>query len=69
MSKAPKLHLHLENQRSRPPLYALTEEKWAAAATRHRSLSKNLRVTIGWDGDILDEALKSVDMMINSDPP
>ena len=69
MPKTPKLHLHLENQRSRPPLYALTEEKWAAAAKRHRSRAKNLRVTIGWDGDILDEALKTVDVMINWDPP
>jgi phosphoglycerate dehydrogenase-like enzyme len=28
-----------------------------------------LRVTIGWDGDILDEALRTADFMINWSPP
>src|SRR3954469_5229173 len=69
MNKKEKLHLHLESARNRPDLFHLTEEKWAAAAKRHRDLAKNLRVTIGWDGDILDEALKTADVMINSSPP
>ena len=64
-----KLHVHLESSRNRAPLFHLTEEKWAAAAKRHRTLAKNLRVTIGWDGDIIDEALRTADVMINSDPP
>ena len=64
-----KLHLHLESSRKRSPLFHLTEEKWAAAAKRHRAAAKGLEVTIGWDGDILGEALKSVDVMINSNPP
>jgi phosphoglycerate dehydrogenase-like enzyme len=63
------LHLHLESFRNRSALFHLTEEKWAAAAERHRPLAKNLRVTIGWDGDILDDALKTADVMINSNPP
>jgi phosphoglycerate dehydrogenase-like enzyme len=64
-----KLHVHLESSRNRAPLFYLTEEKWAAAAKRHRALARNLRVTIGWDGDIIDEALRTADVMINSDPP
>lgn len=32
-------------------------------------LAKRLTVTIGWDGDILDDALKTADFMINSTPP
>ncbi|MEK6592238.1 MAG: D-2-hydroxyacid dehydrogenase [Pseudomonadota bacterium] len=63
------LHLHLESFRKRPALFHLTEEHWAAAAKRHRVLAKRLHVTIGWDGDILDEALKTADVMINSSPP
>ncbi len=47
----------------------MTDEKWSAAARRHRALAKNLRVTIGWDQDILGEALKTADVMINSAPP
>ncbi|MGZ8263841.1 MAG: D-2-hydroxyacid dehydrogenase [Burkholderiales bacterium] len=36
---------------------------------RHPRLARELRVTVGWDGDILDEALKTADFMINSYPP
>jgi len=63
------LHLHLESFRKRPALFHLTEELWRAAAERHRALAKRLRVTIGWDGDIIGEALKTADVMINSSPP
>lgn len=63
------LHLHLENFRKRPWLFHVTEERWAAAAKRHRALARRLKVTFGWDGDVLDEALKTADVMINSSPP
>jgi phosphoglycerate dehydrogenase-like enzyme len=69
MKKNKQLHLHLETLRRRPQHFHLTEEAWAAAARRHRALAKRLRVTIGWDGEILDEALKTADFMINSNPP
>ena len=63
------LHLHLENFRKRPALFHVTEERWQAAAKRHRALARKLKVTVGWDGDILDEALRTADVMINSSPP
>jgi phosphoglycerate dehydrogenase-like enzyme len=63
------LHLHLESFRQRTALFHLTEEHWRDAARRHRALSKRLWVSIGWDGDIIDEALQSADLMINSSPP
>lgn len=63
------LHLHLESFRKRPALFHLTEERWAAAARRHRALARRLHVTIGWDGDILEKALQTADVMINSNPP
>ena len=69
MPNSEKLHLHLESVSKRSPLFHLTEEKWGAAAKRHRALAKRLRVTIGWDGDVLQEALKTADVMINSNPP
>jgi phosphoglycerate dehydrogenase-like enzyme len=62
-------HLHVENSRKRPPLFQLNEPTYAAAAKRHRALAKRLTVTIGWDGDMLDDALKTADFMINSNPP
>jgi phosphoglycerate dehydrogenase-like enzyme len=66
---AKTLHLHLENFRKRPALFHLTEAHWKAAVARHRASAKGIEVTIGWDGDILDEALKTADAMINSSPP
>jgi phosphoglycerate dehydrogenase-like enzyme len=63
------LHLHLESFRKRPALFHLTEERWRAAARRHRALAKRLRVTLGWDGDIIGKALETADVMINSNPP
>jgi phosphoglycerate dehydrogenase-like enzyme len=69
MPRTEKLHLHLESFKKRPALFHLTEDRWQAAAKRHRDLAKKLRVTIGWDGDIIDGALKTADVMINSSPP
>lgn len=62
-------HLHLESFSKRPSLFHITEDFWKSAAQRHRTLAKKLRVTVGWDGDILDTALKTADFMINSSPP
>ena len=62
-------HLHLETRRSRPSHFHLSEETWRKAAARHPKLAERLHVTIGWDGEILDDALKSADFMINSYPP
>src|SRR5829696_6005006 len=62
-------HLHVENSRKRQALFQLTEPTYAAAAKRHAALARRLQVTIGWDGDMLDDALKTADFMINSNPP
>lgn len=62
-------HLHLETRRTRPEHLKLTEALWDAAAKRHPELAQQLRVTIGWDDEILDEALKTADFMINQFPP
>jgi phosphoglycerate dehydrogenase-like enzyme len=69
MGKRDTLHLHLENFRKRPALFHIDEQAWQAAARRHRAAARGLRVTVGWDGDILDEALGTADVMINSSPP
>jgi phosphoglycerate dehydrogenase-like enzyme len=66
---AGRYHLHLESARKRADLFHISSERWAAAAKRHRAAARRLDVTIGWDGDIIDEALKTTDFMINSNPP
>lgn len=62
-------HLHLETRRTRPEHLKLKEEYWAAAAKRHPVLAKRLRVTIGWDDEILEDAIKTADFMITQYPP
>lgn len=69
MADNDKFHLHLEAQGDRPPHLQITEALWAAAARRHPDLASRIRVTIGWDGENLDEALKTAQFMINSHPP
>ena len=66
---ANRLHLHLESFSKRPALFQIKKEDWEAAAKRHRALAKKLNVTFGWDGDVLGDALKTADFMINSSPP
>ena len=67
--KSNTYHLHLESGRKRPAIFQLHQADWLAAAKQHRTLAKRLRVTIGQDNEILDEALKTADLMINSAPP
>ena len=64
-----EFHLHLETRRTRPEHLKLKESFWSAAAKRHPELAKRLRVTIGWDDEILEDALKTADFMITQFPP
>jgi phosphoglycerate dehydrogenase-like enzyme len=69
MSNEQQYHLHLESQRDRPHHFHLTEGLWKSAAARHPDLARRLRVTIGYDGETLEDALRTADFMINSYPP
>lgn len=60
----PRLRLHLENSRARPPLFQMTRAAWDAAAERHAALSAQVDVSIGWDGDTIASALSDADAMI-----
>jgi phosphoglycerate dehydrogenase-like enzyme len=52
-----KLRVHIENTRKKAGIHQVTREHWAAACARHRALARRLKVTQGWDGDILKDAL------------
>ncbi|MGH8619542.1 MAG: D-2-hydroxyacid dehydrogenase [Burkholderiales bacterium] len=68
--KAPKkVHLLLRNFRSRPPIFQLTMERWAASAKRHKALAKHVKVTYSLDDDTLEAALPTVDAIISNNPP
>jgi phosphoglycerate dehydrogenase-like enzyme len=61
---ARSVHLHIENARSKASIFHITPERWEAACARHRGLARRLKVTIGLDGDALDDALATAEIVI-----
>lgn len=59
-----KLHLHIENLRRTAAVFHINPGDYAQAARRHARLAKRLTVTYGWDGDILDAALQTADIVV-----
>lgn len=63
MSATP-LRLHIENSRKKASIFHVTPERWQAACARHAELAGRLDVTFGWDGDVLDHALREAVLVI-----
>ncbi|MDH3287276.1 MAG: D-2-hydroxyacid dehydrogenase [Betaproteobacteria bacterium] len=61
---ARKIRVHIENARNETEIFRITPALWDAACARHRGLARRLDASIGWDGDILGDALKTADIMI-----
>ncbi|MFN7084991.1 MAG: D-2-hydroxyacid dehydrogenase [Burkholderiales bacterium] len=59
-----KIRVHIENARKKASIFHITQALWDAACARHRDLAGKLDVTIGWDGDVLDDALCTADIVI-----
>jgi phosphoglycerate dehydrogenase-like enzyme len=62
-------HLHIENNSRAFALSHIGEQHLQAARERHPALLGGLRITVGWDGDLLEQALRSADFLIASRPP
>lgn len=65
---AEKIRLHIENSRRKAGIFHITPQRWAAACARHPALAARLEVTLGWDGDMLEEVLPAVHLMIGVPP-
>ena len=61
---AEPVHLHIENARRKADIFHITPERWRMACDRHPDLARRLRVTFGWDGDTLQDALATAEIMI-----
>ena len=61
---SPKLHLHIENARRRAAIFHIHPDDYAHAAKRHPKLARGLKVTFGWDGDILDDVLRTAHIVV-----
>lgn len=62
--RAAPVHLHIENARDKAGIFHITPERWDVACSRHRALARRLRVTFGWDGDTLEDALATAEIVI-----
>lgn len=59
-----RIRVHIENARDELEIYRITPGRWDAACARHRRIGQRLDVTIGWDGDILGDALNAAEILI-----
>lgn len=58
---AEKIHLHIENNRELGPVFETTKARLAAALKAHPEVAAKLKVSVGYDGDILEKELKTAD--------
>ncbi|MBM3359150.1 MAG: D-2-hydroxyacid dehydrogenase [Betaproteobacteria bacterium] len=61
---APKIRVHVENARSKAALHQITPAQWDAACARHPELARRLEASLGWDGDVLEGALRNAEIVI-----
>ena len=59
-----KLRLHIENVSSMAPVYQITAERYAAAAQRHKHLSKRIEATVGADPNEFESAIANADVLV-----
>jgi glyoxylate/hydroxypyruvate reductase A len=59
-----KFRLHIENMRAQLPVFQITPERFAIAASQHADAAKNIDVSFGLDGDIFDTAVRDADCVI-----
>jgi glyoxylate/hydroxypyruvate reductase A len=60
---ASKIHLHIENTSALGPVFEATPERVARALRQHAPLKGKLRITIGYDGDILERSIATADTL------
>ena len=56
-------HLHVENNRGMGPVFEASPERMSAALSRYPGLRDRLRITIGYDGDVFSEKMKTADAL------
>jgi|TARA_Y100000588_G_scaffold85639_2_gene90900 phosphoglycerate dehydrogenase-like enzyme len=64
-----KIHLHIENTSSLGPVFEASSDRVTASLERASGLENALRVTIGYDGDNLEESLSTADAVFCWDLP
>ena len=63
-SRTGKTHVHIENNRDLGDVFDFTKQALEAARRRNPAARKRLSFTVGYDADILEGALRTVDALI-----
>ncbi len=58
-----KIHLHVENGKALGPVFEATPERVEAALRNHPEVASRLHVTIGYDGDRIEQELRTADVV------
>ena len=61
---ARRIHLHLENHGALGETFHLSPKRVKEALARHPKVARRLRVTIGYDGDVLERELRTADALL-----
>jgi len=59
-----KVHVHVQNDPHQSPVFAVTPERFEAAARRHRPLLRRIVVTYGQDVHAFDVQMKTAEVLI-----
>src|SRR5258708_39514187 len=59
-----KIHVHIENNRDLGEVFEFTREALQDAQGRNPTAAERLTVTVGYDADILEDALKTAHALI-----
>ncbi|MBL8672715.1 MAG: D-2-hydroxyacid dehydrogenase [Alphaproteobacteria bacterium] len=58
------VHVHIENISTQAKVFQLSKERVAAALKRHPAVAKRVKVTVGWDLDIYDRAMRTAHLLV-----
>jgi phosphoglycerate dehydrogenase-like enzyme len=61
---APRLHVHVQNDPESGPVFAVTPERFAAAARRHRALLRRIDVSYGEDPGAFHAQLRTAEVLV-----
>ena len=64
-----RIHLHIENLNSLGPVFEADRKRVREAFSRRPALRARVRTSIGYDGDVLEQRLKTADVVFAWDIP
>ena len=58
-----QIHLHIENTSALGEVFEVTKKRLREALLRHPKVADRMKITIGYDGDVYERALRTADVL------